>query len=75
MSTSGSYNFSLTAAQLIARAAQNLKILRVGGTINSDQQTNLLQTLNVIAKEFQGTSDLAPGMKVHTRQRVTLFLA
>ena len=75
MATSGSYDFSLTAAQLIARAANNLKILRVGGTINSDQQTNLLQTLNVIAKEFQGTSDLAPGMKVHTRQRVNLFLA
>ena len=29
----------------------------------------------MIAKEFQGTSDLAPGMKVHTRQRITLFLA
>ena len=35
----------------------------------------MLQTLNVIAKEFQGTSDLSPGMKIWTRQRITLLLA
>lgn len=75
MPTSGSYDFSLTAAQLVARAAKNLGILARGATINSDDESDLLQTLNVIAKQFQGTSDMSPGMKVHTRQRVTLFLA
>jgi hypothetical protein len=75
MSTSGSYNFSLTAAQIVARAARNLKILEAGQTIDSNDQTDLLQTLNVIAKEFQGTADLSPGMKVFTRQRLTLLLA
>jgi hypothetical protein len=75
MATSGSYDFGLTAAQLVARAAKNLGRLDPGETINSFDQADLLETLNVIAKELQGTSDGSPGMKVHTRQRVTLFLA
>ncbi len=56
MATSGSYDFGLTAAQLVGRAAKNLGILEAGGTINTNDETDLLQTLNVIAKEFQGTS-------------------
>lgn len=75
MATSGSYDFSLTAAQLLSRIAKNLGVLGAGETINSNDQTDILQTLNVVAKELQGTSDGSPGMKVHTRQRVTLFLA
>jgi hypothetical protein len=75
VATSGSWDFSLTAAQLVARAAKNLGILSGGGTINPNDETDLLETLNVIAKQFQGTSDMSPGMMVHTRQRVTLFLA
>lgn len=75
MATSGSYDFGLTAAQLVARVAKNLGVLAAGATIDSSDETDLLQTLNVVAKELQGTSDGSPGMKVHTRQRVTLFLA
>lgn len=74
MSTSGSYDFSATAAQVIAAAAENLGILGSGETINSNDESRLLYRLNIIAKEF-GASDGSPGMKVHTRQRVTLFLA
>lgn len=74
MATSGSYDFSLTAAQLIARVAKNLGVLEAGGTIDSNDQTDILQTLNVVAKEL-GVSDGLPGIKVHHRQRVTLFLA
>lgn len=75
MATSGSWDFSLTSAQLIARAAKNLGVLEAGGTINSNDQTDLLQTLNIIAKELSGGIDNSRGLKVHTRQRVTLFLA
>jgi hypothetical protein len=75
MATSNSFDFSATAAQVIAAAAENLGVLESGGTINPNDESRLLYRLNVIAKEFQGTSDGSPGMKVHTRQRVTLFLA
>lgn len=74
MATSGSWDFNLTAAQLVARVAKNLGILAAGGTINSNDETDLLQNLNVLVKELQGDSDLAPGMKVWTRQRITLLL-
>lgn len=70
---SASYDFKLTAAQLIARCAKNLGILAAGGTIVSADETELLQTLNVVAKEFQGSADLAPGLKVWNRQRITMM--
>lgn len=34
-----------------------------------------LTRLNMIAKQWQGKADGAPGLKVHTRQRISLFLA
>ena len=75
MATSGSWNYSLTAANVIDMAVENLGVLVPGGTIVSAHQTALLRRLNVVAKQFQGTSDGAQGMKVHTRQRITLMLA
>ena len=56
-------------------ALENLGVLRVGGTITSAQSTFSLRRLNVIAKQYQGTSDGAQGIKVHTRQRITMMLA
>lgn len=75
MSTSGSWDYSLTAANVIDVAVENLGVLASGGTIVSADQTLALRRLNLIAKQYQGTADGSPGLKVHTRQRVTLFLA
>jgi hypothetical protein len=75
MATSGSWDYSLTAANIIDMAVENLQVLASGGTIVAADQTLALRRLNVIAKQHQGTADGAPGLKVHTRQRVTLFLA
>ena len=75
MATSGSWNYSLTAAGIIEMALENLGILAEGGTVSSPQNTMLLRRLNVIAKQYQGTADMAQGMKVHTRQRITLAMA
>lgn len=75
MATSGSWDYSLTAANIIDMAVENLGVLAAGGTIASADQTLALRRLNVIAKQFQGTADGMPGMKVWTRQTVTLFLA
>ncbi len=75
ISTSNSWDFSLTAAQICARVARNIGVINRGGTINTNDEADILQTLNIVAKEFQGTADLSPGQKIHTRQRVTLMLA
>ena len=75
MATSGSWDYNLTAANVVDMAAENLGILAAGATIATADQTLLLRRLNVIAKQFQGTADGMQGMKVWTRQTITLFLS
>jgi hypothetical protein len=75
VATSNSWDYSLTAANVIDMAVENLGVLASGGTIVAADQTLALRRLNVIVKQYQGTADGAPGVKVHTRQRLTLFLA
>lgn len=74
MATSNSYDYSLSAATLIQEAAENLGVLQPGGTIVSAHQTMMLRKLNLIAKQWMGMADFAPGLKVFTRQRVRVFL-
>lgn len=75
MATSGSWNFSLTAAQIIAAAFEDLGEIIPGGTVPTAHSTMALARLNEIAKQLQGEADGWPGIKVHTRQRVTMLLA
>lgn len=75
MATSGSYDYSLTAADIIKSAYEDLGAISPGGTVNSVDSVIALTRLNMLAKQYQGKADGAPGMKIHTRQRVTLFLA
>lgn len=75
MTTSNSFDYSLTAAGIMDMALENLGIVAEGVSGSSAQYTTMLRRLNVVAKQFQGTSDGSPGMKVHTRQRISLVLA
>lgn len=75
MATSGSYDYSRTAAQIISAAYEDLGVIEPGGTVSSADSTMALARLNMLVKQWQGDADLAPGMKIHTRQRITLFLA
>jgi hypothetical protein len=75
MATSGSWDYGLTAANIIDMAVENLGVLASGGTIVAADQTLALRRLNTIAKQYQGTADGAQGLKIHTRQRITLMLA
>lgn len=75
MATSASWNYSLTAADIIAAAYEDLGAIPAGGAVSTADSTMALTRLNMIVKQYQGTADGAPGIKIHTRQRVTLFLA
>ena len=75
MPTSASYNFSMSAADIIKSAYEDLSVIVPGGTVSTADSTMALQRLNMLAHQWQGNSDLAPGLKVWTRQRITLFLA
>ena len=75
MATSGTFSYNRTAAQIIAAAFEDLGVIEPGVTVGSADSTMALSRLNMLVKQWQGNSDLAPGLKIHTRQRVTLFLA
>lgn len=75
MSTSGSWNYLVTAAQLIQVALEDIGVVESGETLSSEDQDMALRRLNYLVKQWQGTADMATGLKVWTRQRVTLFLA
>ena len=75
MTTSASWNFSMTAAQVIQSAFEDLGVVVAGGTVQTADSTMALQRLNMIVKQLQSDSDFTPGLKVWTRQRITLFQA
>jgi hypothetical protein len=75
MPTSASWDYSLTAAGIIEAALEDINVLEAGVSVDSDDSTLALRTLNTLVKQWQGTTDMAAGLKVHTRQRITLFLA
>ena len=75
MATSGSWDFGQTGTQLIQAVYEDLGVVLPGATISAARSTLALDRLNKIIKQYQGTSDGSPGVKVHTRQNVTLALA
>jgi hypothetical protein len=75
MATSGSYNYSVTAADIIEAALEDIGVLIGGQSVSGPDSVTSLRTLNFIVKQWQGTADMAKGLKVWTRQRVTMFLA
>lgn len=75
MATSGSWDYSLTAAQIIQAALEDLGEYSVGETTSSEDSALALVRLNMLVKQFQGQADMAQSLKVWTRQRVTLFFA
>ena len=75
MSTSGSYDYSVTAADIIQAALEDIGVVADGETVTASDSALCLKRLNFIAKQYQGKADGQPGLKVWTRQRIALFLA
>lgn len=74
MATSGSYDYSLTAADIIQSALEDLQVFEAGQTVDSNDSAIALRTLNMLTKQWQGTADQAPGMKVFLRKIIYMFL-
>lgn len=75
MATSGSWDFGQTATQLIQAAYEDVGVVPPGVAASAAEIALALSRLNTIVKQYQGTADGAPGLKVHTRQRISLMLA
>lgn len=74
MATSGSWDYSLTAAGIIQAALEDIGVVLPGGTVGTADSTLCLTRLNLIAKQFSGKADMAQGVKIWTRQRLIIFL-
>ena len=75
MSSSGSWDFACTGTTLIQAVYEDLGAIAPGTTVASADSTLALDRLQKLIKQYQGRSDGSPGLKIHTRQRVNLFLA
>lgn len=73
MPTSGTWNYSVTALNIITAAAEDIGVVANGQSLDSNDLATMLTALNLLVKQWQGTSDKFPGLKVWTRQRLVLF--
>lgn len=74
MATSGSSNFSVTGQEIVEGALRSLGVLGRGRALQAGDLEDGLEALNMLVKQWQGKADFAPGLKVWTRKRATLFL-
>lgn len=73
-STSGSYTFSVTQAQVIRQMMLDIGALAEGDDPTAQEYSDASFKLNMLVKQWMGDTDFAPGMKVWTRKRADLFL-
>ena len=69
MSTSGSYDHSITAAQIIEDALIEIGALAAGETVNSNDEAMALRELNRMVKHWQ-----VSGYNLWTRERIEITL-
>jgi len=75
MAESGSYDYSLTADDIITAAAEDIKVVSAGEAITTSDYAVFLRTLNMLVKQWSAMADFAPGLKVFSRKRVAMWLA
>ena len=74
MASSGSVDYSIDAATIIKTAYEDLGVIGEGASVSTAQNTLALTRLNLIVKQWMGKADFAPGLKMWSRKRATLFL-
>ena len=75
MATSGSYNFSVNRDDILAEGYRVARLIGQDQVMNARDIADGAMALNLIVKQWQAKSDFAPGLKVWSRKRLTLFLA
>ena len=75
MATSGSFDYSLTAADIIKSAYEDLGVISPGESVGTNDQTMAMTRLNMLVKQLQGDPDISPWLKILSRRRITLALA
>lgn len=74
MTTSGTFIFTVNAADIVREMMLNIGAIGEAEVPTAQEYNDCLRKLNMIAKQWMGKQDFAPGLKMWTRQRCTLFL-
>jgi hypothetical protein len=75
MTTSGTVSFSVSRDDICKQAMYECGALGIGETMSDDDLQLCSFRLNMMVKQYMGTIDLAPGLKVWSRKRGNLFLS
>lgn len=75
MALSGSFNFTVTAANVIQGALEKIGVVQAGESVDSDDQALALRELNGLVKQWGHPADGSPGMPVWLRKYVYVYLA
>jgi hypothetical protein len=75
MSLSNSFDYTVTAADVILGALEKLGVVEAGETPDTDDKALMLRELNKLVKQWSHPSDGSPGMKVWLRKTVYMFFA
>ena len=74
MATSGNFDYTVTADNIITCALEDLQVVQSGETIATADYVMCLRTLNLMTKEWMGKPTFAPGMKRWTRNYIYMFM-
>ena len=75
MTTSGTYNYSISVSDIINEAVLNLGKLGENDSLTSQEYSDCVRKLNLIIKQFMGKADFSKGIKQWTRRQGYVFLS
>jgi hypothetical protein len=75
MPLSSSFTFTIVRDDVISEAMKNIGALGEGEVATAGEVSDCALKLNMMVKQWMGTQDFAPGLKMWTRQRGDLFLS
>lgn len=75
MSLSGTFSFTVVRDDIIREAMLNIGAIGEAEVPTAQEVTDCARKLNMMVKQWMGSQDFAPGLKMWTRQRGDLFLS
>jgi hypothetical protein len=75
MALSGTFSFTVVRDDIIREAMLNIGAIGEAEVPTAQEVTDCARKLNMMVKQWMGSLDFAPGLKMWTRQRGDLFLS
>lgn len=75
MALSGTFSFTVVRDDIIREAMLNIGAIGESEVPTAQEVTDCARKLNMMVKQWMGTLDFAPGLKMWSRQRGDLFLS